>query len=178
MNYMINWCNLRCATPLDVTHPLLKDDTHECFICYEVTTRTEDPDFSLISLQSLGEYTKRCKCIGTLHSECLRKWMDVKPCCPVCRGPLTKRLTKYKQSIQMLNSTMVTTYMEIATEMTQRRIWWRRWIIQPFISIFHFVKRWLLFIALIHFYMWLIKWLIEWNVSVMLNKHGQSVMNK
>ena len=57
-------------------------DIKECFICFEDDTNNS---FKIINLKDQLICIKNCLCNGSIHNECLKKWIDTHNSCPVCR---------------------------------------------------------------------------------------------
>jgi hypothetical protein len=53
-----------------------------CFICFENESENKYP---LIKLKNQKVFIKDCICDGCIHNECLTKWYNIKPVCPICR---------------------------------------------------------------------------------------------
>jgi hypothetical protein len=64
------------------------DKPDECFICYELSTEIEP---SPISLKYQDSYNKKCKCDGWIHKRCLDTWYKKQKKCPVCRLEIQER---------------------------------------------------------------------------------------
>lgn len=57
-------------------------ETNMCFICFENELENK---YSLTKLKDQKLFIKKCICDGCIHNECLTKWYNVKPVCPICR---------------------------------------------------------------------------------------------
>lgn len=53
-----------------------------CFICFENELENK---YSLTKLKDQKLFIKNCICDGCIHNECLTKWYNIKPVCPICR---------------------------------------------------------------------------------------------
>ena len=61
----------------------------ECFICYQIMI---DNNILPLQLNEQNFYTKMCNCIGSIHKECLERWVHSNNNCPVCRNRMTKKV--------------------------------------------------------------------------------------
>jgi hypothetical protein len=57
-------------------------ETNMCFICFENELENKCP---LTKLKDQKLFKKNCICDGWIHNECLTKWYNTKPLCPICR---------------------------------------------------------------------------------------------
>ena len=63
------------------------NDKTECFICFE----SESTDnHEIINLKEQTICIKNCLCNGTIHVECLKRWIDINSSCPLCRNKVFK----------------------------------------------------------------------------------------
>ena len=63
------------------------NDKTECFICFEGETTSND---KIINLKEQTICIKNCLCNGTIHAECLKRWLDIHSSCPLCRNKVFK----------------------------------------------------------------------------------------
>jgi hypothetical protein len=54
----------------------------ECFICFNNTKKAIKP---------LSIYIKKnCKCDNYIHERCLKKWISIRKCCPICNSQINQ----------------------------------------------------------------------------------------
>jgi hypothetical protein len=74
----------------DMQNKQFSEKTHdECFICYQIMI---DNNILPLQLNEQNFYTKMCNCIGSIHKECLERWVHSNNNCPVCRNRMTKKV--------------------------------------------------------------------------------------
>ena len=61
---------------------------NECIICFD--------DNNIKEIILLSSFVRNCKCNYTTHLECMEKWIDTNPSCPLC-----KKLITYNSNIDM-----------------------------------------------------------------------------
>jgi len=74
----------------DMQNKQFPEKTHdECFICYQIMI---EDNIVPLQLNEQNFYTKMCNCIGSIHKECLERWIHSNNNCPVCRNRMTKKV--------------------------------------------------------------------------------------
>ncbi len=53
----------------------------ECFICYNDNKKAIKPLSNFIT-------KKKCKCDNYIHERCLKKWISIRKCCPMCNSKI------------------------------------------------------------------------------------------
>jgi hypothetical protein len=92
----------------DIQNKQITDKTHdECFICYQIMI---DNNIVPLQLNEQNFYTKICNCSGSIHKECLERWVHSNNNCPVCRNRMTKKVI-IRNKVSLYECIFLTSYL-------------------------------------------------------------------
>jgi len=93
----------------DMQNKQFSEKTHdECFICYQIMI---DDNIVPLQLNEQHFYTKMCNCIGSIHKECLERWVHSNNNCPVCRNRMTKKDIIITNTVTLYECIFLTSYL-------------------------------------------------------------------
>jgi hypothetical protein len=90
----------------DMQNKQFIEKTHdECFICYQFMINDNIP----LQLNEQNFYTQICNCNGSIHKECLDRWVHSNNNCPVCRNRMTKKVI-IRNKVTLYECIFITSY--------------------------------------------------------------------
>jgi len=67
------------------------------------------PEYCSICFEELGEQPKELECKHRFHAECLVRWVDLNPTCPICRRLITSRKARNQYVQKILRDSFICT---------------------------------------------------------------------